>query len=341
LDGPCLTRGEYRFRAVVLPPVVVLPLQVAHKIVDFAKAGGFVFTLGELPTGSTDNGMNDPAMVAAMDELRAQPNVRICAGEFAKVLDENPAGLRSPIRFISGEFPMLQHRHRIDGREFYWLANNTDAWQAPRVAVRGARGAASIWDCETGAIRPVASADADGGSELALVFKPYEAYWLVFDPKSPAVSGPAERIPATEVVAKLDGTWNVTYDPAIQPVMEFPMTPPAEFARGVEKPLQDWSDWGLKKFSGLLDYSKTLTVEKPEAELYLDLGRVGHVAEVWVNGKSCGARVWGPHVYRIGEALRPGPNEIRVRIANLINHSYGEFAESGLRGPVRLVLIKD
>jgi len=44
-------------------------------------------------------------------------------------------------------------------------------------------------------------------------------------------------------------------------------------------------------------------------------------------------------VYAIGDALRPGPNEIRVRVANLINNSYGEFSGSGLRGPVRLVLI--
>jgi hypothetical protein len=61
------------------------------------------------------------------------------------------------------------------------------------------------------------------------------------------------------------------------------------------------------------------------------------VAEVQVNGKSCGARLWGPHVFDVGEALRPGANEIRVRVVNLINNSYGEITESGLLGPVRLV----
>jgi hypothetical protein len=61
------------------------------------------------------------------------------------------------------------------------------------------------------------------------------------------------------------------------------------------------------------------------------------VAEVWVNGKSCGARLWGPHVFDVGKELRPGANEIRVRVANLINNSYGEITESGLLGPIRLV----
>jgi hypothetical protein len=93
----------------------------------------------------------------------------------------------------------------------------------------------------------------------------------------------------------------------------------------------------LQKFSGLLDYAKTFLLEKPGKSLQLDLGKVGHVAEVWVNGKSCGARLWGPHVFDIGDALRPGQNEVRIRVANLINNSYGEFTGSGLFGPVRLV----
>ena len=122
--------------------------------------------------------------------------------------------------------------------------------------------------------------------------------------------------------------------------MEFPSLPPAEFAQGVEKPLEDWSAWGLRKFSGLLDYSRAVMVERPETGMGLDLGKVGHVAEVWVNGKSCGSRLWGPYVFDVGKALRPGRNEIRVRVANLINNSYGEFAESGLFGPVRLMLIR-
>jgi hypothetical protein len=338
-----LVRGDFVFRTLVLPALDILPLGAAEKIVDFARAGGRVYALAELPAASAEAGLGDPRMKELMAALRSQPTFAVCPEGGLKALfaSGGAAGLESPIAFGSGPFPMLRHHRRVGGREFFWLANNTDAWQAPRLRVRGARGAASIWDCETGVVRPIASVDAEGGSELTVVFRPYEAYWLVFDPKSPTRAGRAERIPETGVIATLDGTWKVTVDPAIQPVMEFSIVPRAEFVRGIEKPLADWSDWGLKTFSGLLDYSKTITVEKPEAELCLDLGRVGHVAEVWVNGRNCGARIWGPHVYKIGQALRPGRNEVRVRVANLINNSYGEFAESGLRGPVRLVLIKE
>jgi hypothetical protein len=141
---------------------------------------------------------------------------------------------------------MLQHRRRIDGRDFFWLANNTDQWQTCEVVLRDVSGAASIWDCETGGIRQVASNDMHDGSKLALVFKPYEAYWLVFDPKKSAYSGQPERRPEIDVVSTIDGPWKVIYDAKIQPVMEYPMTPPGEFASGVEKPLEDWKAWGWR-----------------------------------------------------------------------------------------------
>ncbi|MGB8959669.1 MAG: glycosyl hydrolase [Candidatus Aminicenantales bacterium] len=335
-----LVRGEFAFRTLILPALDILPLQAARKMVDFAKAGGQIYALAELPTASAEQGRGDPRMKELMNALRSQPTFTACREAGLKTLLEagrEAAGLESQIVLKTGAFPMLRHHRSIDGREFIWLANNTDAWQTSEIAVRGARGAASIWDCETGVIRPVASAPASDGSVLTLVFKPYEAYWLVFDPKKAALAGPPERRSEVEVVAAVDGPWIVTFDPAIQPVMEFPMTPPAEFVQGVEKPLEDWTVWELQKFSGLLDYSKTIAVDKLEEGMSLDLGKVGHVAEVWVNGKSCGSRLWGPYVFDVGKVLRPGRNEIRVRVANLINNSYGEFAESGLFGPVRLV----
>ena len=341
VKGKNLSRGEFTFRALVLPAIDILPLETARKIVDFAKSGGMVYALAALPSASADAGADDPKMKEMMDVLRRQSSFTACIEKGLKpFLERSAPGLESPVRFVSGAFPVLQHRRRIDGRDFFWLANNTDQGQSGEVAFRDVLGAASIWDCETGMIRPVASIETDDGSRLALAFKPYEAFWLVFDPKEKPHSGPPERLPEIVTVTTVDGSWKVTCDPKIQPEMEFPLRPPAEFSRGAVKPLEDWKAWGLQKFSGLMDYRKTVRVHKPVKGLKLDLGKVCHVAEIWVNGKSCGARLWGPHVFDIGDALRPGANEIRVRVANLINNSYGEFSESGLLGPVRLVRVK-
>ncbi len=327
-----LVRGEFAFRTLVLPPLDILTLEAARKMVDFAKAGGRVYALGELPAASAENGMNDPAMKQLMDTLKTLPVFSTCPDGLKSAITKEAAGLESPVKFTSGRFTMLQHRRRINGRDFFWLANNTEQQQNCQVLIHGVKGAASIWDCENGQVRPVTSRDAADGSRLTLRFKPLEAYWLVLDPARPAKEVPAE--PDMKPVFTVAGPWKVVFDAKVQPTMEFPSTPPVEFVKGVEKPLEDWKAWVTEKFSGLMDYSKTIHVDNVDKPMYLDLGKVCHAAEVWVNGKPVGIRLWGPYVYDISDTLRPGTNEIRVRVANLINNSYGDSEESGLFGPV-------
>jgi len=330
-----LVRDQFEFSTVVLPPLDILTLDVAKKIVDFARAGGRVCALGELPGASAENGRNDAKIKELMDTLKGLPTFSACGEDFAgQLAKKSVAGLESPVKFVSGEFAALQHRRRIAGKDFFWLVNNTDKKQVSEVVISGVRGEASIWDCETGEVRPVSSADSKDGSKLKLVFKPLEAYWLVFDPKLSARTVAEE--PELVKVMTVEGPWKVTCDPAIQPVMEYPSAMPSEFKAGAEKPLEDWKAWGPAKFSGLMDYTKTINVDKVEKRMFLDLGKVCHVAEVWVNGKHVGERLWGPYVFDVSKAIRPGKNEIHVRVANLINNSYGDIEESGLFGPVVL-----
>jgi len=329
-----LVRGDFSFRTLVLPSLDILTLETARKMVDFAKAGGYVFALGDLPAASADNGMNDPKMIELMAALKAAPSFTALTDGMKSELeleDLRPEGLEGPFwGNLSHKVRILQQHRRIDGKDFFWLANNTEQPQQCEIVIRKAC-AASIWDCETGEIRPITSA---GCGAIDLSFKPLEAYWLVLDPTLPP--NDVHEPPKMQDVLTVSGPWKVTFDPKAQPVMEFPTAPPAEFSAGVEKPLEDWQGWAGAKFSGLLDYTKTLTVDKVEPSVVLDLGKVCHAAEVWVNGKSVGTRLWGPYIYDVGSALRPGSNEIHVRVANLINNSYDDIQPSGLFGPVTL-----
>ncbi|MEI7902408.1 MAG: glycosyl hydrolase, partial [bacterium] len=330
-----LVRGDFSFRTLVLPSLDILTLDAARKMVDFAKAGGRICSLGGLPGASAERGLNDPEMKALMGALKTAPSFSACPEGLKSALLKGPQpGLESPVRFVSGAFKMLQHRRRIDGKDFFWLANNAEQKQACDVVISGVRGRASIWDCETGEIKPVTSAAVAEGSRLRLEFRPLEAYWLVFDSKVPAMIAPA-KLEMQEVLA-VTGPWNVTFDGKIQPTMEFPSAPPSEFSAGAKKPLEDWKAWAPEKFSGLMDYTQTIHVDQVEKTMFLDLGKVCHAAEVWVNGQPVGQKLWGPYVYDVSTALRPGENEIRVRVANLINNSYGDIQESGLFGPVKL-----
>jgi hypothetical protein len=339
IKNAALVRGEFSFRALVLPPLDILTLETARKIVDFAKAGGRVYALGELPVASAQNGMNDPAMKELMDSLKSLPVFSTCPDGLKSAIGKGAPGLESPVKFVSGEFAMLQHRRRIEGKDFFWLVNNGERQQECEVLIQGLQGAASIWDCETGQIRPITSADVADGSRLTLRFKPLEAYWLVLDSSLPAGAVPTG--PEMKDVLSVTGPWKVTFDAKIQPTMEFSSTPSSEFVTGVEKPLEDWKGWNMDKFSGLMDYTKTLHVDKVDKQMFLDLGKVCYAVEVWVNGKPVGARLWDPYVFDVSSVLHAGKNEIRVRVANLINNSYGDIQESGLFGPVVVKAVRE
>ena len=102
---------------------------------------------------------------------------------------------------------------------------------------------------------------------------------------------------------------------------------------------------------------------KPGTPVQLDLGHVGDVAEVWVNDKPAGIAWKPPYTVDISEAVKPGQNRLRVRVADLwVNRLIGDaqpgaqkitytsmptylasapLRPSGLMGPVRLLAASD
>ena len=309
--GPCLAISDFRFKAVILPPLVVVPRAVVEKLLSFARAGGFVYTLGELPIGSTDAGLNDPALQEMLAALTALPNVIPCKDGLAAELARKDTRLASQIRFEAGEFPMLQMHRRIDGRDFFWLANNTmEPWDC-RVTIADVAGAANIWDCETGAIRNAPSTDTPAGARLSLRFKPLEAYWLAFDPQTtPATLAEEKPIPAAQVVP-LDGPWRVRIDPAAQPSL----------------------NPDVAKFCTVRWTAPWLAVgEQADFRYVFDLPAIPERAEVrvtadagftlWVNDQACPRRSWDDvwqqvSIHDLTPLLKAGRNVIAIHAGAL------------------------
>jgi hypothetical protein len=85
-----------------------------------------------------------------------------------------------------------------------------------------------------------------------------------------------------------------------------------------ETALGSWTFTGLSYYIGSARYDRIW--EMPEGwsgnRIQLDLGTVGSAAEVWVNGKKAGERVWLPFRFDITGAVRPGKNDISILITN-------------------------
>lgn len=80
--------------------------------------------------------------------------------------------------------------------------------------------------------------------------------------------------------------------------------------------LDDWRLHGLEWHSGFASYKKSFTLSSNSGRYILDLGKVCHQAEVLVNGKLAGERIWAPYRFDITELLHKGDNEITVIVSN-------------------------
>ena len=61
--------GNYNFTVLVLPPMFILSQSTSEKIIEFAKAGGAIVVLGDLPKGSPQVGLNDPVIKERMNKF--------------------------------------------------------------------------------------------------------------------------------------------------------------------------------------------------------------------------------------------------------------------------------
>ena len=119
-------------------------------------------------------------------------------------------------------------------------------------------------------------------------------------------------------------------------LLNFGPRPDGTFAEGEAKVARAMGEW-LKKYGAAIYGTSGGPYRNGTWGGSCHKGnKLYHAAEVWVNGKSVGARLWGPYVFDVGKALLPGSNAIRVRVANLINNSYDDLQPSGLLGPVTL-----
>jgi len=127
-----------------------------------------------------------------------------------------------------------------------------------------------------------------------------------------------DNIPSPQFIK---GAWNVEFDPkwgAPEKVV-FPE-------------LISWTehdDQGIKYYSGQGTYTKAITVQDDwigdGKNIYLDLGKVGEIAEVFINGKSAGV-VWKPPFRAdITKLVKSGENDLKVEVFNLwINRLTGD-----------------
>ncbi len=168
-----------------------------------------------------------------------------------------------------------------------------------------------LWDAVTGN-RTFAKAvrTDDGRTKVDLRLPRNGSVFVVFRDKTDAG---VKQAPKRIAAIALGGDWNVSFKNAGKAKCE---PKPLKIAK-----FEDWSknaDKDIRHFAGTVTYRKrvTLTAEQAKAEI-LSLGEVkGGVAEVFVNGQSCGVAWTYPWEVSIAGAIKQGENEILIKFTN-------------------------
>lgn len=109
----------------------------------------------------------------------------------------------------------------------------------------------------------------------------------------------------------------------------------------IKKQLFSWTDFpGLEHWSGEIEYTSTVNaqLETSTKQIYLNLGDVKEMAELYIDGKFVDIKLWAPYSFDITDFWQNDGFDITVKVTNSISNKIAGTADpSGLLGPVSLV----
>ena len=211
------------------------------------------------------------------------------------------------------------HR-RLDDGDVYFVENRSDRPRKVDATFRVSGRAPQLWYAETGNTEPASYKIQSDRTTVPLQLEPWGTVFVVFRTPTGETSRTV-RAPEQKELATVSGPWTVT----------FPRNwgAPASITLDQLASWSDNSDAGVKYFSGTGTYTKT--IDAPEswfangAHVWIDLGDVKNLARVSVNGKSLGVVWHTPYRIELTPALKPGGNELTVKVTNAwVNRMIGD-----------------
>ncbi|MFT4077609.1 MAG: glycosyl hydrolase [Asticcacaulis sp.] len=331
-----------------------MTLPTLRKIAALAEAGATI--VGQAPTGSPSLN-DDPAEYAALVKRMWAGSAVTQIGQGQVIASSDVEGTlasigQTPDFAHSGKDQILFVHRRVADGDLYYVNNRENAAVSTEARFHVSGKTPELWHADTGQSEPV-SYRIDGDSTIVpLDLLAQESVFVVF--RETAKTQSATVTPAAwHPIADLGKSWKMSFDG---------LAAPSPIVNGALGSLSENTDPAVKYFSGTTSYHTTLTLPKgvkPDAPLKLDLGTVGDVAEVYVNGQLAGT-VWkAPYSVAIGAFVKKGANDIEIRVANLwVNRLIGDaqpgaqkvtftaaptytadapMRAAGLIGPVRLL----
>jgi hypothetical protein len=335
-----------------------MTLPVLRRIAELAESGATI--VGQAPTGSPSLSDDFAECAALVNKLwSGQPVTETGRGRVIAGGDVEAAlariGVAPDFTYAKpqADSEVLFVHRRLDNGDVYFVNNRRNRAEKIEARFRVTGRAPEIWRADTGSAEPVSFRVEGEHTVVPLEMAAEDSFFVVFRKPATAQSATVTK-PAYAPVGELMGPWDVAFQKG--------RGAPAAIKLTSLESLSEHADAGVKYFSGISTYTKSFTLPKgvkSGGTVLLDLGQVGDLAEVKVNGRSVGTVWHAPYRIDIGQAVKRGANTLEVKVANLwVNRLIGDaqpgaekvtfttiptyqasapLRPSGLIGPVRLL----
>lgn len=279
--------------------------------------------------------------------FRIEKNGRIYDGikpaEVLKALQLEPDLIYSDSRSWLLDFI----HYNKNGLDFYFIRNTSDQWISRKCGFRQQSKIPELWNPVTGEIISVPMYKQQGKYiHIPVTLAPYGSCLVVFKkrqstPIFTGVGGAADDNPPlmeftnNGVVFLDEGIYNVAYQSETKRIENKPETRilngdwQVTFTKGWGAPdsavfpkLSSWTNHtnpGIKYYSGIATYTKTFRFDRTKSssrKIYIDLGEIAKVAELWLNGRYLGITWAKPYRFDVTQIIKDGENQLTVKVAN-------------------------
>ncbi len=368
VDGT-LHVGEMTYSTVVVPRAPYLSLEAATTLRDLVADGGEVVFAGPVPAMEIEG--RDAALATMLAQVDSLGGSRVVHVGGPAQAGTATAGLgQAGVTLSPASTGVRVLRFSQSGTDGYLLLNEGGSTVDVDVTFPST-GTPAVWDPETGDVTEATTYSSDGGGvTVPMTLDPRAPLGVTISGAGGPAPAHATRVVGAgtvsssdvvdgalvaQVTTERDGVTVVrgTGSTGTLTGATAPVDVPDQVSLGgawtlalengsapLSRPLGSWTDVA-PNYSGSGTYTTDVTLgadQLTDTGWTLDLGKVGDVAEITVNGTPVGDRIWAPYTIDVGSALRVGTNTISVRVTNTQgNEKNRQPYTSGLVGPVSLV----
>ena len=321
LDGKFILPNGISYDMMILPKLESMTPETLSKIETLVSDGGKIY--GEAPkySPSLKNYPNSDSLIKKISKSMWSGDNNITTYGKGKIINKIPISealdkleIKQDVD-LGGDYPVLWTHRTDENMDIYFLTNQSDKKIVYQPSFRIKDKHPQLWDPITGDTRPLNSYEQKKGRiYIDIEMLPFQSWFIVFSDKKSSVNDPnIKNFPDYKLLQKIDSPWEVEF--------ENKSFGPKE--KEVFNQLSDWTlneDEKIKFYSGSATYKNKFTIDlesKNYNNIFLDLGDVGVMASLKINGTDVGTTWIAPHHFDISSAIKTGENRIEIEVVNV------------------------